>query len=183
MRLWVRRWVRFAETRLQRLIEQERKRAQLHIRWIRASEPVASDDRIAHLLVSRWTRVAAIEGGVTGSFGLFGVPANLLLFTYSQLALVVSVAEVYRRPLKNRSGEADILAVLGRAHGLEDLVRSAPRVLGPIAMALGRRYGIQAFGRFIPMVAVPIAARLNESQMDKVGKEAIRRFGNVVPMP
>jgi hypothetical protein len=169
-----------ARTRLRDLIAQERQRARVHIQIIRQTEPIASRDRVAHILVDRWKKVASVEGGITGAFGLVGVPLNFLLVAYFQLALVVSVAEAYEVPLEGDSGEDAILTVVGRAHGLEDVVRASPRILGALAKALALRHGLGTLGRLVPLAAAPISAKLNERDMGRIGGEALRRFGNVV---
>lgn len=166
--------------RLRQLIQQERRRAQWHIDQIKKAEPYASQDRVAQLILARWRRAATVEGGLTGAFGLAGVPANLLLFTYCQLAVVVSIAETYGVALDGAAGEAALLDVIGRAHGIEDLVRASPRVLGALARALAFKHGLQTLGRMVPMVAVPISARMNRRELQRTGDEALRRFGNVV---
>src|SRR5688572_4874575 len=104
-----------ARSRLRDLIAQERVRAQAHIGLIRRTEPSASADRVANLMLQRWTKVASVEGGLTGALGLFGVPLNLLLFVYFQIAVVVSIAEAYGVALEGNAGEEALLGVLGRA--------------------------------------------------------------------
>lgn len=169
-----------ARKNLRELIDGERKRAQLHISIIRQTEPAASSDRIANVMVDRWCKVAAVEGGLTGALGLFGIPVNFVLFAYFQLALIVSVAEAYAISLDGEPGEDAVLNVLGRAHGIEDVIRASPRVLGAIAKALAIKHGLGSIGRVVPMLAAPISAKLNEREMTMVGAEAMRRFGNVV---
>jgi hypothetical protein len=171
-----------AKKNLRELIAQERKRAQFHIQLIRQGEPTASNDRVANLMVDRWSKVAAVEGGLTGALGLLGVPINFILFAYFQLALIVSVAEAYQVSLEGEQGEDAVLYVLGRVHGIEDLVRAGPRVLGALAKALALKHGLGTLGRLIPMIAAPISAKLNEREMNQVGNEAMRRFGNVVQL-
>lgn len=168
---------------LRELIQQERRRAQFHIELIRRVEPQASKDRMANLMLDRWTTVAKVEGGVTGVLGFMGVPLNLLLFAYCQVAVTVSIAEAYGVELRGDSGEEALVDVIGRVHGIEDVIRSGPRVLGGLARALAVRYGLGAMGRFIPLLAIPISARLNEREMRRVGEAALHRFGNVVLLP
>lgn len=169
-----------ARTRLRDLIKSERQRARLHIHLIKQAEPVASPDRVAHVMLDRWTKVASVEGGITGAFGIIGVPINFLLFAYMQLAAVISVAEAYGIELEGESGEDALLSVVGRAHGMEDVVRASPRILGAIAKTLALRHGLGMLGRLVPLAAAPISAKLNERDMSRIGGEALRRFGNVV---
>ena len=169
-----------ARQRIRDLIQQERKRARWHIDMVRKADPSASADRVAQVVMHRWMRVAAVEGGLTGAAGLFGVPLNFIMFTYSQIALVVSIAEAYGIALDGSSGEDALLEVLGKAHGVEDILRATPRVLGAVARALALRHGLGTLGRFIPMIAAPISAKLNHWEMERTGHEALRRFGNVI---
>ncbi len=171
-----------ARKNLRDLIVQEQKRAQLHIQLIRQRDPAASNDRIANVIIDRWTKVATVEGGITGALGVLGVPVNLILFAYFQLALIVSVAESYQFPLDGEQGEDAVLYILGRVHGIEDLVQAGPRVLGSLAKALAIKHGLGTLGRLVPMLAAPISAKLNEKEMTQVGVEAMRRFGNVVQL-
>lgn len=169
-----------AQRRLRELIKQERKRARVHIDFIRRGEPDASNDRVARVMLSRWRTLASVEGGMTGAAGFFGVPLNLVLFSYVQVAVVVSIAEAYGIALDGRAGEEALLDVIGRAHGMDDLVRTGPRVLGALAKLLALRHGLGTVGRLVPMVAAPISAALNRRALDRLGDEAFRRFGNVV---
>jgi hypothetical protein len=169
-----------AQRRLRDLIAQERKRARFHIDLIQRGDPSASPDRVAHVILERWTKVATVEGGVTGAAGLFGVPLNVLLFTYFQVAVVVSIAESYGIALEGRAGEEAVLDVIGRAHGVPDLVRAGPQVLGSLARMLAVRHGLGAMGRLVPMIAAPISAALNRRGMHRTGREALHRFGNIV---
>ncbi len=166
--------------RLRQLIQTERRRAQWHIDLIKKSEPYASKDRVAHLILDRWRSIATVEGGLTGAFGLAGVPVNILLFAYCQLAVVVSIAEAYGVALDGEAGESALLDVIARAHGIEDLVRASPRVLGALARALALKHGLGTLGRMVPMIAAPISASLNRRELERTGNEALRRFGNVV---
>ncbi len=161
-----------ARARLGDLIAAERGRAQAHIALIRRQEPTASSDRVARVILDRWTKVAAVEGGLTGAAGLFGVPLNLVLFLYCEIAAAVSIAEAYGVRLEGDSGEDAILGVLGEAHGMQDVLRSTPRI--------ALRHGLASVGRLVPLIAAPIAARLNERDMERLGHEALRRFGKVV---
>ena len=165
--------------KLRDLIQQERQRARMHIELIRRAEPIASNDRIANVILERWTKVASVEGGITGAFGLVGVPLNFLLVAYFQLALVVSIAEAYGVHLDGEAGEDALLSVIGKAHGIEDIVRASPRILGAIAKALAIKHGLGMLGRLVPLVAAPLSAKLNERDMGRIGSEALRRFGNV----
>ncbi|MBX2812682.1 MAG: EcsC family protein [Myxococcales bacterium] len=169
-----------ARRRLRDLIAQERERAQLHIDIVKRSEPGISQDRLARLLLERWTKVAKVEGGLTGMLGLVGVPLNLMLFAYCQLAVMVSIAEAYGIELRGHSGEEALVDVLGRVHGIEDVIRSSPRVLGVLARSLALRHGLGVFGRVIPLLAVPVSVHLNAREMEKVGHAAMRHFGNVI---
>ncbi len=166
--------------RLRDLIKQERRRSQVHIDFIRRAEPEASNDRVAHVMLARWSKVAAVEGGMTGAVGFFGVPLNLLLFSYFQVAVVVSIAEAYGVALDGQAGEEALLDVIGQAHGMPDLVRAGPRVLGALAKAFALKHGLSTLGRLIPMIAAPISAALNRRAMTRIGRQALARFGNVV---
>lgn len=169
-----------AKRRLGQLIEDERKRARFHIGLIRRQDPPPSDDRVAQTVLERWVKAAMVEGGLTGAAGFIGVPLNVVLFTYFQVAMVVSIAEAYGIALDGKAGEEALLRVIGKAHGFDDLVRESPRILGEVAKAIALRHGLSVFGRLIPMVAAPVSAFLNSREMRRTGDEALRRFGNVV---
>jgi hypothetical protein len=179
----VRRSWKATRRRLSQLIAEEEKRAALHIELIRVLEPHASPDRVAHLLLERWATVAALEGGFTGAAGLFGIPMNFVLFTYCQVAVTVSIARAYGIGLSGRAGEDAVLEVIGRAHGLEGLMRASPRVLGALARRLAMQRGFRMLGRWVPLVAAPISARINQRDLRRTGTEALRRFGQVVLVP
>lgn len=167
-----------AEKRLRDLIRDERRRAQFHIDLIKRDVPY-ENDRVAQIALARWVKVAQIEGGATGALGWIGVPLDAVLFTYFQLAMIVTVAEAYGAPLEGKEGEDAVLGVLGRAHGVEDVLRASPRVVGAIARAIAIKHGLGSLGKLVPFVAAPIAARINEKGMIRTGQEALRTFGNV----
>ena len=106
-----------------------------------------------------------------------------MLVAYCQLAVTVSIAEAYGIELRGESGEEALIDIIGRVHGVEDLVRASPRVLGSLVRALAVRYGLGTMGRMIPLLAAPVSAKLNERGMVRLGEAAMRRFGNVVLLP
>ena len=175
--------LRAARQSLESLIEEEQRRAELHVQLIRSLEPDASRDRVAHIMVQRWVRVATVEGGLTGAAGVFGIPLNWILFTYCQVAVTVSVATAYGTKLEGRGGRDAVLATIGRAHGLGEMVRASPRILGALARRLALRRGLGMLGRWVPVVAAPIGARLNQRDLQRTGDEALRRFGAVLLLP
>lgn len=162
------------------LITDEHRRAQRHIAQIRRQHPDVSKDRVAQILLDRFITAATVEGGITGAFGLMGVPLNTLFFTYGQVALIVSVAEAYGVVLTSEGGDEALWTLLGQAHGVEDVLRATPRVIGSLAKVLALRYGIGSLSRAIPLLAAPISARLNRRHMKHTGHLAMQRFGQVV---
>lgn len=172
-----------ARRSLAELVEQERRRAQFYIDLIRTTEPTASPDRIAAVLLDRWTTVAKVEGGMTGVLGWLGIPLNLLLFTYCQIGVTVGIAEAYGVQLRGEAGEEALVEILGRVHGVPDVLRAGPRVLGALAKALALKYGLGTLGRMVPLVAAPVSARMNQRELRRVGEAAMQRFGNVVLLP
>ena len=93
--------------------------------------------------------------------------------------MIVTVAEAYETELEGEDGEDAVLGVLGRAHGVQDVLRASPRVVGAIARAVAIKHGLGSLGRFVPFIAAPIAARINARTMVRTGNEALRTFGNV----
>ena len=168
-----------ARLRLRDLVVSERKRAQLHIALIKESNPDASPDRVARILVQRFKKLASVEGGITGAVGAIGVPVNFIVFTYFQLAMIVAIAEAYSSPLDDERGEQRLVEVLGRAHGIEDILRTTPRIIGSLAIALASKYGLSTLGRLVPLLSAPLSARMNARDMERTGSEALRTFGNV----
>ncbi|MEE2904111.1 MAG: hypothetical protein VYC39_17420 [Myxococcota bacterium] len=168
-----------ARLRLRDLVVSERKRAQLHIALIKETNPEASPDRVARILVQRFKKLASVEGGITGAVGAIGVPVNFIMFTYFQLAMIVAIAEAYSSPLDDERGEQRLVEVLGRAHGIEDILRTTPKIIGTIAVALASKYGLSTLGRLVPLLSAPLSARMNARDMERTGSEALRTFGNV----
>lgn len=168
--------------RVLRWVMNERRRSRFYIEIIRRIEPEASRDRVAQLLAERWTQLARIEGGVTGAFGLVGIPLNLLLFSYAQFALIVAIAEVYGVTPEDSAGEEAILTTLREVQGFHQLVRTGPRIMAAIAKRLARHRGLAFMGRTVPLISAPLSAQLNASDMADVGRVAMRRFGKIVPI-
>lgn len=180
--IWDFKFKDVARIHVRELIEKERARAKIHIAWVREEEPDASSDRVARVLLQRFKKLALLEGGITGAAGFLGVPLNFVLFTYFQLAMVVAIAEVYGSSLEGEQGEEQLMRVLGRAHGMEVALRTTPRLLGALARTIAPKFGVSTLGRLVPLLSAPIAARMNAKDMERIGDEALRQFGNIFPV-
>ncbi|RMG20280.1 MAG: hypothetical protein D6729_03285 [Deltaproteobacteria bacterium] len=165
--------------RFDEIVLGEIERARPRIRALRRRYPDAGEKALATHLVHAKKAYAGTGGAVSGLFGLVALPADLLLVTYLQIALIVEIGLVHRANLKSRRGQQEILEILGRGNGVGPLYRSGTPVLARIATRLMARKGIPLLGRAVPFVAAPVSAWLNNRDIERVGQEAMRHYGMV----
>jgi len=157
------------------IAEVGRSRKQIH--ELERNYPTAERSEIAQRLVDHRKAQAGAEGAISGLFGVFGIPADLLLVTYFQTALMVAVATLYRRDLKSRRAQDELLDVLAYANGIGPITRSGPKVVAGVARALLVRGGLPSVGKAFPILGGLVTAYLNNRDLQKVGDEAIRFYG------
>lgn len=160
--------------RVDQVILGELERAQPRIRALKEAHPGASRRELVERLVERKKSYAGTGGLVSGAFGLVGVPLDLVMVTYLQIALAVEVSLLFGVNLKSRTGQREVLEILARGNGVGPLYRGGTPVLARVAFALLRRRGWPALGRAVPVVAMPVSAWLNNRDIDRVGAAAVR---------
>jgi hypothetical protein len=167
---------KLAKLRLSDLVLQELGRSRQRIYELEKSYPSAGPRELAQRLIDHKKNVAGMVGGVSGVFGLFSIPADLLVMAWLQLALLVDIATLYKANLKTERSRDDLLDLLGYANGVSPLQRASPKVLGSLAGALLARGGLKTFGRAVPLVAAPLTAYLNNQHIQSVGEQALRFY-------
>lgn len=172
-----------ASTRFGDLVVAEVGRARARIGALERTYPSAPRREIAQRLIDTKKAVAGTEGAVSGLFGLFGVPADLVFVTYVQIALLVEIATLYRVNLKSRRAQDELLDVLGYANGVAPVVRSGPKVVAAIAKALLTRGGLPSVGKAFPVVGGIVTAYLNNRGIQRLGEEALRFYGGKFRAP
>lgn len=165
-----------AQARLADVVLAEVPRARARVAELEKRYPSAGARELTQHLVDGKKALAAATGGVSGVFGLLGLPADLLVMAYLQLALLVDVATVYKVNLKGERARAEVLDLLGFANGLGPLQRAGPKLFGSVAGRLLEKGGMATLGRGVPLAAAPITAYLNNRHIQEVGEQAVRFY-------
>jgi uncharacterized protein (DUF697 family) len=138
--------------------------------------PSAHPRELAQRLIDGKKEVASMVGGVSGVFGLVSLPADLLVMSWLQIALLVDIATLYGVNLKSPRARKELLDLFAYASGLGPVQRAGPKVLGRVAGKLLERGGLHTFGRALPLVAAPVTAYLNNRHIQSLGEHALRYY-------
>lgn len=168
-----------ARARLDEVVLAEVGRARGRVVEVEKRYPSASQREQAQRLIDAKKSLASAIGGVTGAFGLIGIPGDLLVMSWLQIALVVDVATLYKVNLKGTRARNEVLDVVGYANGVGPLARTGPRLLGTLAGKLLEKGGLKTFGKALPVAAAPISAYLNQRHIQQVGEQVIRFYAGL----
>ncbi len=153
-------------------------RARGRVTELRERFPEASTTELAQRLIDGKVTWAASGGAVGGIFGAAVLPAELAFVGYLQFALILEIALLYGHNLKSRRAQGEIVALLSDLHGL-----NAPRLLSRYARRALWRRGAELLGRAVPFAASPISAHLNNRDLRRAGREAIRLYETMARLP
>jgi hypothetical protein len=167
---------KLADAKLADLVQQEVPRARKRVADLEQRYPSAGTRERAQRLIDEKKHVASMVGGISGVFGLLGLPADLTVMAWLQLTLLVDLATLYKVNLKSERARNELLDQYGYATGVGPIQRSGPRVLGKVAEVLLKKGGMQVLGRAMPLVAAPVTAYLNNQHIQKVGDHAVRFY-------
>jgi uncharacterized protein (DUF697 family) len=167
---------KLAGQRLNDVVVREIPRARKRVEELERSYPSAEKRELGQRLVDSKKNVAGMVGGVSGIFGLASVPADLLVMTWLQLALLVDLATLFKVNLKSEQSRQELFDIFGYANGIGPVTRAGPKVLGKLVGTLLQRGGLETLGRAMPLVAAPVTAYLNNQHIQAVGEEALRRY-------
>ena len=167
---------KLADTKLSDLVQQEVPRSRKRVTELEQRYPSASTREKAQRLIDEKKHVASMVGGVSGVFGLIGLPMDLTVMAWLQLSLLVDLATLYKVNLKSERGRNELLDLYGYAAGVGPVERPGPRVLGKVAEVLLKKGGLQTLGRAMPLVAAPVTAYLNNQHIQRVGDHAVRSY-------
>lgn len=167
---------RLANQRASTLIENELPRSRARIAELEKRYPSAKPRELAQRLIDDKKSVAGMVGGISGVFGIFSVPADLLVMVWLEMVLLTDIATLYKLNLKTAHARNELLDLFGESNGVGPFTRSTPRALGTIAGFLLARGGLTTFGRALPLVAAPVSAYLNNRHVQSVGEAAIHHF-------
>ena len=168
-----------ARARLDDLVLAEVGRSRARVNELEKRYPSADVKELAQRLIDAKKSVASAVGGVTGAFGLLGIPGDMLVMSWLQVVLVVDAATLFKVNLKGERARAEVLDVLGYATGVGSLTRAGPRLLGTLAGKLLEKGGLQALGRSLPLAAAPISAYLNQRHIQQVGDQVVRFYAGL----
>ncbi|MBF5041505.1 hypothetical protein FGE12_03835 [Aggregicoccus sp. 17bor-14] len=167
---------RLSDVQLHALVQREALRSRARVAALEASYPSAGTRELAQRLVDHKKGLAGMLGGVSGVFGLIGLPADLLAVAYLQITLLVDVATLYKANLKTERARTELLDLFGYASGAGPITRSGPKVVGTLGGMVLARGGLKTLGRALPLVAAPVSAYLNNQALQAVGEQAVRHY-------
>ena len=167
---------KLADTKLADLVQQEVPRSRKRVLELEQRYPSAGVRERAQRLIDEKKQVASMVGGISGVFGLAGLPVDLTVMAWLQLVLLVDLATLYKVNLKSERSRNELLDLYGYMTGVGPVQRSGPRVLGKVAEVLLSKGGMQVIGRAMPLVAAPVTAWLNNQHIQKVGDHAVRFY-------
>lgn len=168
-----------ARARLEDVVLAEVARSRKRVAELERLYPSAGTRELSQRLIDAKKSLASTVGGVTGAFGLLGIPGDLVVMAWLQIVLVVDVATLHKVNLKGAHARAEVLDVVGYANGVGPLARTGPRVVGTLAGKLLERGGLKVFGRALPLAAAPISAYLNQRHIQQVGEQVVRFYSGL----
>lgn len=167
---------RVAGQRLSSVVLQEARRAKRRVADVKTRYPSAGPREVAEHLIEQKKQVAALVGGISGAFGVAGIPADLVAMAVLEIQLLVDIATAYEVRLEFARSREELLDVLGTANGVGALGRASPKVLGKVAQVLFERGGFATLGRAFPLVAAPITSWLNNRDIQRLGDSALLHY-------
>jgi hypothetical protein len=171
---------RLANQRLSTVVLQESRRAKRRVGEMRARYPSAGPRELSQHFVDQKKQVAALVGGISGAFGLAGIPADLVAMAFLEIQLLVDIASAHEVRLEFAGSREELLDVLGNANGIGPLGRASPKVLGKVAQLLFERGGFVGLGRAFPLVAAPLTSWLNNRDIQTLADAALRHYEGFV---
>lgn len=167
---------RLGNERLSSLVEKDAERAKKKLEDLTQRYPSAGPRELAQRFIDDKKTMASLIGGVSGIFGVFSVPPDLIMMTYLQLQLLTELATLYKVNLKTERARGELLDVFGYANGIGPVQRASPKILAKLASYLLTRGGLHSIGKSVPLVAAPISAYLNNQHIQSVGDQAVRHY-------
>ncbi|MGO9767795.1 MAG: EcsC family protein [Myxococcaceae bacterium] len=167
---------RLANQRLSTVVLNESRRAKQRVSELKARYPSAAPRELSQHLIEQKKQVAALVGGISGAFGVVGIPADLVAMAVLEIQLLVDIATAYEVRLEFARSREEMLEVLMTANGVGALGRASPKVVGKVAQVLFERGGLASFGRALPLVAAPVTSWLNNRDIQKLGDAALLHY-------
>jgi hypothetical protein len=167
---------RLAGLRLSTLVLQESRRAKRRVSELKTRYPSAVARELSQHLIEQKKQVAALVGGISGAFGVVGIPADLVAMAVLEVQLLVDIATAYDVRLEFARSREELLDVLGAANGVGALGRASPKMVGKVAQLLFERGGLASIGRAFPLVAAPVTSWLNNRDIQKLGEAALMHY-------
>jgi len=165
-----------ATQRLSTVVLHESRRAKRRVAELKARYPSAAARELSQHLIEQKKQVAALVGGVSGAFGVAGIPADLVAMLVLEIQLLVDIASAHEVRLEFARSREELLDVLGTANGVGALGRASPKLLGKVAQLVFERGGLANIGRAFPLVAAPVTSWLNNRDIQKLGEAALLHY-------
>jgi hypothetical protein len=86
---------RLGSMRLSTVVLQESRRAKKRVSELKTRYPSAAARELAQHLIEQKKQVAALVGGISGAFGLVGIPADWVAMAVLEVQLLVDIATAY----------------------------------------------------------------------------------------
>lgn len=185
-----------------RAVEQFADRAERDVRLLRDRNPHATDRQLAVYFKRKYSRAAGWEGAGTGTVGLLGLPADLVMLAWIQNRLVLSIAAAYGHDMTDHRERAVELLMIQGIHNSRDIARK--RLIGitqktvkklilkhlrnqPLVLVkqMFRVVGITftrkaLLEKGVPRLAVPISAGVNTLSTRLVANQAIKFYDTTI---
>lgn len=185
-----------------RAVEQFADRAERDVRLLRQRNPHATEHQLAVYFKRKYSRAARWEGAGTGTTGLLGLPADLVLLAWIQNRLVLSIAATYGHDMSDKNERAVELLMIQGVHNSREVARkavvsAAQKTLTKLILKHLRKQALvlvkQMFRvvgikftrkalleKGVPLVAVPISAGVNEVSTRLLANQAIKFYDTAI---
>jgi hypothetical protein len=185
-----------------RAVEQFADRAERDVRLLRQRNSHATDRQLAVYFKQKYSRAARWEGAGTGTAGLFGLPADLVLLAWIQNRLVLSIAATYGHDMSDHTERAAELLMIQGVHNSREvarkaLVNAAQKTLKKLILRHLRKQALvlvkQMFRlvgikftrkalleKGVPLVSVPISAGVNDVSTRLLANQAIKFYDTTI---
>lgn len=185
-----------------RAVEQFADRAERDVRLLRDRNPRATDRQLAVYFKRKYSRAARWEGAGTGTAGLLGLPADLVMLAWIQNRLVISIAAAYGHDMTDHRERAVELLMIQGIHNSRDIARR--RLIGitqktvkklilkhlrkqalVLIKQMFRVVGINftrkaLLEKGVPLLSVPISAGVNYVSTRLAANQAIKFYDTTI---
>jgi hypothetical protein len=166
--------------------------------WVQLAGAGQTPEKLARTAYRKHVRLARLEGGALGIFGIWTAAADVVALLWIQGRMVFYIAAAYGYDPNHPMRPAELLALQGVYPTAEEARRALDGLGKPMTQALveqklrggrdraiferlvryaGKKAAQRAAGRLIPLVAAPIGAVQNAAATKELGRRALEYYG------